>query len=196
MPQLQTNRRHKVILLPILLGLLGCDLAGVAAMNHAATQTALALSVIQYSTSAGGRFPSPTATAAGVLPRTPTASDTPLPLETPAFTATFTPMPSATAAHTTTPPGTSGITRYITDPVTRDYAPQKKSPSGSDAYPFNRYERPYTAETMDYLPDVDLTRVEMKITPPWVFITFFIAGSDGRCTAPNSTSIGTGAGNT
>jgi hypothetical protein len=176
MPHELTNRRPKVILLPILFGLLGCNLVGIAAMNNAATQTAFALSVIQYSTSAGGRFPSPTGTAAGILPRTPTASGPP-PLESPAFTTTFTPLPSATAAHTATPPGANGITRYITDPLTRDYAPQKKSPSGSDEYRFNRYERPYTAEAMDYLPDVDLTRLEMKIAPPWVFVTFFIAGT-------------------
>jgi hypothetical protein len=164
------------ILLPIVLVLLGCNLVTGAAANDSATQTALALSVIQYSTSAGGRFPSPTNTAQGVRPQTPTSSATPFPSITYTLTATVTDTATATAGHTATPPATSGTTRYITDPLTRDYAPQKKSPSGSDVYQNNRYERPYTAETMDYLPDVDLTRVEMRIAPPWVYLTFFIAG--------------------
>jgi len=178
MPVLRHNPMpiRKRIFYPIFFILLGCNFVTGAAAKDAATQTAFALSVIQYSTSAGGRFPSPTVTAAGVLPPAPTISETPLPPDTPTLTATFSPMPTVTPAHTQTPPGATGTTRYITDPLTRDYAPQKKSPSGSDVYQNNRYERPYTAEAMEYLPDVDLTRVEMRIAPPWVFITFFIAG--------------------
>ncbi|MBN2086475.1 MAG: hypothetical protein JW748_14745 [Anaerolineales bacterium] len=95
----------------------------------------------------------------------PTPSQTP-PADAPTFTPTF------TVAHLITPPGTTGTTRYITDPETRDYAPQKKSPSGSDNFAGNRFERPYTAETMEYLADVDLKRVELKIAAPWVYITF------------------------
>jgi hypothetical protein len=71
-----------------------------------------------------------------------------------------------------TPPGSAGTTRYITDPESRDYAPQKKAPSGSDIFAGNRYERPFTAEAMEYLSDVDLKRVEMRIAAPWVYVTF------------------------
>ncbi|MGB7536955.1 MAG: carboxypeptidase-like regulatory domain-containing protein [Anaerolineales bacterium] len=108
----------------------------------------------------------------GEIPVTPSET---VPAELPTLTPTFT--PTFTAVHLATPPGPTGTSRYITDPETRDYAPQKKSPSGSDAYQFNRYERPYTAGTMDYLPDVDLTRVELRVAPPWVYITFFTAGT-------------------
>jgi hypothetical protein len=169
MPAPQSGCKRRLILFAVLFFLLGCRLTD-AAVAHSATQTALAQSVIQYSTSAAGRFPSPTNTTQGAAPQTPTATE-PLPP-----TGALTPTPTATVGHAVTPPGATGTTRYVTDPVTKDYAPQRKSPSGSDSYLNNRYERPYTAETMDYLADVDLERVEMKIAAPWVTITFFPAG--------------------
>jgi hypothetical protein len=85
------------------------------------------------------------------------------------------PTPTFTIAHLVTPPGSTGTTRYITDIKTQDYAPQKKA-IGGDEYFNNRWERPFTAETMEYLSDVDLVRVEMKIAAPWVYLTFeFVA---------------------
>jgi len=87
------------------------------------------------------------------------------PTDTPTLTPTF------TIVHLVTPPGAGGTTRYITDIKTKDYAPQKKAIGGDD-YNNNRYERPFTAETMEYLSDIDLTRVEMKISAPWVYLSF------------------------
>ena len=86
-------------------------------------------------------------------------------------------VPTFTIAHLATPPGAAGATRYVTDPESKDYAPQKKAPSGTDYFVSNRFERPFTAETMAYLPDVDLTRVEMKIDAPWVYVTFFFSSA-------------------
>jgi hypothetical protein len=155
---------------------LGCNLTGAAAGDLSATRTALAVAVIQYATSGGG-LPSPTSTAAPGSRIAPSATLTLTP------SATFTETATATVAHLATPPGTSGTTRYITDPSSKDYAPQKRVPSGSDNYAGNRYERPFTAETMDYLPEVDLTRVELRIDPPWVYVTFQFA-------APRAEGIG------
>ncbi len=105
--------------------------------------------------------------AGGAAPTSeaPPAAAEMTPTESPAPTSTF------TIVHLTTPPGASGTTRYITDIKTKDYSPQKKAIGGDD-YNNNRYERPFTAETMEYLSDIDLTRVEMKIMSPWVYITF------------------------
>jgi len=119
----------------------------------------------------------PTATSTGVVDAgggepsntTPSASAEMPPADAP--------TPTFTVALLATPPGASGTTRYITDPESRDYAPQKKAPSGSDIFASNRYERPFTAQTMEYLPDVDLKRVEMKIAAPWVYVTFDFAGT-------------------
>jgi hypothetical protein len=91
--------------------------------------------------------------------------------------------PTYTAVHVQKPPEFSGNTRYITDIDSRDYAPQKKAPSGWDIFANNRYERPYTAETMEYLSDVDLTRVELKIAAPWAYVTFTFS-------APRAEGIG------
>ncbi|MBN2085067.1 MAG: carboxypeptidase regulatory-like domain-containing protein [Anaerolineales bacterium] len=149
--------RIRVVIFPIaLLVLLACNLQRTAASPSAeftATRTV---------------FPP---SESGEAPATPSGT---VPAENPTLTQAFT--PTSTIIHLTTPPGTTGTTRYITDPETRDYAPQKKSPSGSDAHQNNRWERPYTAGTMDYLADVDLTRVELRIAAPWVYILFFIAG--------------------
>jgi hypothetical protein len=82
--------------------------------------------------------------------------------------------PTYTIVHLVTPPGTTGTTRYITDFDTQPYAPQKKT-IGGDEYFNNRWERPYTAETMDYLSDVDLIRVEMRVAAPWIYLTFEFA---------------------
>jgi hypothetical protein len=161
---------------------LACNLTGSASGNLSATQTALAFSIIQYATSGGG-LPSPTAKLAPGPRIAPSATRTPTATLTPTPSATFTETASATAAHLATPPGTSGTTRYITDPSTKDYAPQKRAPAGADVYAGNRYERPFTAEAMDYLPDVDLLRVELRVDPPWVYLTFQFA-------APRADGIG------
>jgi hypothetical protein len=95
----------------------------------------------------------------------------------PADTPGSVPTPTLTVIHQVTPPGMSGTTRYITDPESKDYAPQQKANPGADVFAENRYERPFTAETMGYLADVDLKRVEMKIAAPWVYVTFEIEGA-------------------
>lgn len=169
-------RSQWMVILPLLLG---CSLTGApAGGTNPATQTALARSIILYSTMAAGRFPSPTQTAWGVPTSSPTASATIQTNDTPTPTETGIPAATATAAveHTLTPPGPGGITRYIIDARTRDYAPEQKVALGSDVHLVNRYERPYTAETMEYLPDVDLYQVDLSITPPWVVLTFHLGG--------------------
>jgi hypothetical protein len=165
-------RKTLRICIPSVLLLLGCRLEGNAAGGLPATQTALAFSVRQYSTSAGGRFaasrnPFPAATAGA-----PSPTGTSTPTETPAETVTATPTSTSTIAHRVMPSGAGGTASYITDISSRDDAPRKKAPAGYDVYQNNSYERPFTAEEMAYLPDVDLTRVEMCIDPPWVYITF------------------------
>jgi hypothetical protein len=174
-------KRFRIHLKPLLpfvslaLLLLACNTTGAATGNLSATQTALAFSVVQYATSAGGS----SSTIATLPPGSrPTSSPTRTPTTTlsPTPASTFTETATATVVHLAPPPGASGTSRYITDPVSKDYAAQKRVPSGSDVYAGNRYERPYTAEAMDYLPDVDLSRVELRVDPPWVYVTFqFVA---------------------
>jgi len=155
---------------------LGCNLTGGGTANLHATQTALAHAVIQYSTSAGGSL-TPMTTPPSGSQIVPSATRTQTPAFTPTASSTATQTATLTVVHIATPPGSSGTTRFIADPVSKDYAPQKRVPGGSDVYAGNRYERPFTAETMDYLSDVDLSRVELKLNPPWVYITFQFAAA-------------------
>ncbi len=168
-------RKPILSFLTLMLLVLGCTLTGAGTANLAATQTALAHAVIQYSTSAGGS-PTPMSTPMPGSRIAPSPTRTQTPAFTPTASSTATQTATLTVVHLSTPPGESGTTRYIIDPVAKDYAAQKRAPAGADVYAGNRYERPFTAETMDYLPDVDLERVELRIDSPWVYVTFqFVA---------------------
>jgi hypothetical protein len=96
--------------------------------------------------------------------------------------------PTFTVVHVMRPSDFSGTTRYITDPESRDYAPQLRANPGADVFAENRYERPFTETAMDYLTDVDLKRMEMKIAAPWVYITFEFEG--GRTEGIGETMYG------
>jgi hypothetical protein len=163
------------LFLPILLFSLGCSLTGAEPGLDPATLTARAQSVIQYSTLAAGRFPSAALTPPGVRPCPPTVTATSLPEGTPAPGDAAAASPTVAVVHTAVPPEPGGVSRYIIDAVTLDYAPQQRVASGSDEHLYNRFERPYTAERMEYLSDVDITRVDLSISPPWVILTVHVA---------------------
>jgi hypothetical protein len=103
-------------------------------------------------------------------------TDTPLPTDTPQPTETQTPTATETVVHLVTPGEPTGTTRYLTDPESKDYAAEQRAPSGSDNFTANRYERPFTAQEMAYLSDVDITRAELRIAFPWVYFTISVAG--------------------
>lgn len=48
----------------------------------------------------------------------------------------------------------------IHDQVSQETAPQKRA-YGGDEYPVGRYERPFTAEEMEYLPFIDIVRTDL-----------------------------------
>ncbi|MBN2086474.1 MAG: hypothetical protein JW748_14740 [Anaerolineales bacterium] len=149
----QPNNHARILWLPpALLLVFACNLGGIDTQQPADIKA--------------GSTSSPTAgLSAKESPEVPVA-----PSETAAvLTSTLT--PTFTIIHLTTPPGAAGTTRYITDFDTKPYAPQKKA-IGGDEYHNNRWERPFTSGEMEYLSDVDLKRVEMKIAAPWVYVTF------------------------
>ncbi|MBN1439323.1 MAG: hypothetical protein JW929_07945 [Anaerolineales bacterium] len=131
----------------------------------------LACNLTENAAGAGSPEPKATPTAeTGGSPSGETA-ESPADIPEPADTATPTPTSTYTIVHLVTPQNPSGTTRYITDFDTKPYAPQKKA-IGGDEYHNNRWERPFTAEEMEYLSDVDLKRVDLKIASPWVYVTF------------------------
>jgi hypothetical protein len=44
----------------------------------------------------------------------------------------------------------------------------------TDNYDWGFLERPFTREVMDYQPHLDLTRGELSLVPPWIYITIFL----------------------
>jgi hypothetical protein len=146
MPKTIVSNRGLVLLPIILLLLMACSLTGEGSpAAHA----------------------SPTATGKGGLP-TKTGGH---PAETAEPSDTTAPTPTYTIVHLSTPQNVTGTTRYITDFDTKPYAPQKKA-IGGDEYYNNRWERPFTSEEMEYLSDVDLKRVDLRLESPWVYVTF------------------------
>jgi hypothetical protein len=155
----KTKRPVAFLLAGLLFLLLACNLSGG---TPAATS--------------GPASTPPAGATATEKPAAAVPSDTAQPTNTPRPTATY------TVVHLTTPVDVSGATRFITDLNTKPYADKKKAIGGDD-YSTNRYERPFTAKDMVYLSDVDLTRVELRIASPWVYITFEFA-------APRAEGIG------
>jgi hypothetical protein len=73
------------------------------------------------------------------------------------------------------PGAPSGRNTYVTDLITVDLAKDKTAVG--DNYAWGRLERPYTADRMEYRDYLDIMRVDLKISDPWVYITFVLVGN-------------------
>lgn len=110
--------------------------------------------------------PNPTDTPAPSATLEPTAP----PTATPEPTITLTPEP----VHVMMPGRPTGRNTFVTDLITVDLAEDKTAVG--DTYAWSRLERPYTAETMEYLDFLDIMRVDMQVKEPWVYLTFILIG--------------------
>jgi hypothetical protein len=48
--------------------------------------------------------------------------------------------------------------------------------SNSDSFQVNLYERPFTAEAMDYQAHLDIVRAEIDSDPIWIYVAIFVEG--------------------
>jgi hypothetical protein len=156
-------------LMPIgfmLAAILACQAPGVAPrvdVDEQGSATMAALATI----SAGTLEPA--------LGQTLAPTEEEAPQETPTETPP-TPSPTPTVEHVTFPSDSpTGVLRYITDRSTKALASERRAIA--DNFNINLLERPFTSEVMDYLGYVDLTRVELLVNPPWVYMTHFLEGS-------------------
>ena len=119
-----------------------------------------------------------TATARAAVTDTPRATYTPPATSTPTLipTSTATPSPTRTPtpAHVQIPSGPTGRNTFVTDLITVDLAEDKTAVG--DNYAWSKMERPYTAQTMEYRPYLDIMRVDMQVRDPWVYLTFILIG--------------------
>jgi hypothetical protein len=91
----------------------------------------------------------------------------------PAPAATETPQP--TIEHLVRPGEPGSANTWVTDPSTKALADARES--GADLFHTNLFERPFTSQVMDYQAYIDLTRVNLNFSTPWVYVTFNLEGS-------------------
>ena len=92
-----------------------------------------------------------------------------------ADTATPEPEPTATVEHLVYPGEPGHANTWVTDNSTKSLAASKST--GADLFNTNFLERPFTSNVMDYQGYLDLTRVNLSISPPWIYTTFVLEDS-------------------
>ncbi len=55
---------------------------------------------------------------------------------------------------------------------------QHRAFSGSEWFDKDIYERPFTPNVMDYLPDIDIVKAQLSRSGDWVFITLLMSGQN------------------
>jgi hypothetical protein len=55
---------------------------------------------------------------------------------------------------------------------------EERSVRGGDDFRINRFERPFTSETMEYLPHVDIVGMSMTKDETWYYVQIKLAGAD------------------
>src|SRR3990172_2080942 len=102
----------------------------------------------------------------------PAASDTPPPTEPPTAVP---PTPTIAVVHVATPGTPGGADRYMEDFDSSSTAAEHRT-GGGDDYQVNKFERPFTAQQMDYLATIDLKRGEADADPTWYYFSLFLKG--------------------
>ncbi|MFN2148603.1 MAG: hypothetical protein ACK2T2_09420 [Anaerolineales bacterium] len=159
----RSSRILTVIMLTLmLLGTAACGSRGAEIdIDLAVTQTLQALATIAEATLQPGG-------GGAVVP----PADTEAPAtEEPAVPPTATP----TVAHVTIPSGPAGVASFMTDRSSAALASERRAIA--DNYEVNLLERPFTSEVMDYKNYLDITRGELSLNPPFVYVTIQLEGS-------------------
>lgn len=65
------------------------------------------------------------------------------------------------------------INTYLTDFNSIDFA--FEGYTYGDQFIFNRFERPFTAEMVEYRGYLDIIRSNMRVTPPWIYVDILLA---------------------
>jgi len=102
----------------------------------------------------------------------PTETTEPSPPPPLTITPSLTPTPEP--IHVMLPGSPIYIHTYVKDLVTVDLA--KSKTALDDNYAWSRFERPYTARKMEYRDYLDIYRVNLRVTDPWVYFTFILIG--------------------
>ncbi|MBW8009843.1 MAG: hypothetical protein FVQ83_01195 [Chloroflexi bacterium] len=93
--------------------------------------------------------------------------------------------PTATVAHLTQPSDPGTVNSFVVDRSSENLASERRAIA--DSFNFDLFERPFTSEVMDYLAYLDITRGELSVAAPWVYITIYLEGAP-----PNGSSASYG----
>jgi hypothetical protein len=85
------------------------------------------------------------------------------------------PTPTPTVEHVVIPSSPAAVQSFMTDRSTAALAGERRAIG--DNFDINLLERPFTAETMDYKDYLDITRAEMSLNPPFMYVTIYLEGA-------------------
>jgi hypothetical protein len=87
---------------------------------------------------------------------------------------TLSPSPTPEIVHLITPGEPGGADGWATDRSSLAYAEERRSIA--EDFRRNLFERPFTAEVMDYDPSIDIVQVSLDLSNPWVYVTLALEG--------------------
>jgi hypothetical protein len=168
------SNRFAILILPsaaLLLLAMACNLPGMTSASDReviATLTAQAqgTSVAATLLAREGEESGPETDTTIQATPTPTSTTTP-----PAAT----PTPTPTVEHLTQPSNPGSLSSYMTDRSTKSLASERRAIA--DSFDWNLFERPFTSQVMDYRDYLDITRGELSLSSPWVYVTIFLEGA-------------------
>jgi hypothetical protein len=84
-------------------------------------------------------------------------------------------LPTPTVAHQIQPSNPASVKSFMVDRSSAALASERRA--NADNFDINLLERPFTTQVMDYQEYLDITRAELSLGPPWLYITIFLEGS-------------------
>jgi hypothetical protein len=158
------QRRHLLILAVSILSFvaLACGPLTTAA-TPTVDQNAVALAVqltMQAQQAGAGGGPPPT--------EVPAATEGIAPTEVPV-------SPTPTVVHVMFPAGPGSVNSFMTDRSSAALASERRAIA--DNFDMLQVERPFTANVMDYEGYLDITRGELSLGTPWIYVTISLEGT-------------------
>jgi hypothetical protein len=117
----------------------------------------------------------PTAATSSATPAA-AVSDTPSAATAPA--ATLAPTASPTVQHLVEPGDPPEAPLFLIDVDSSRFASEHRA-TGGDNFSRNRFERPFTANEMDYRPDLDIVYAGVSAEGDWLYFAIQVEGSEG-----------------
>jgi len=138
-------------------------------MHNARVRFLLSLGMIAILATSGCGLPIPGAGGGGAPPDEPAAT---LPPAQPTTPPTSTAIP-----HLMTPGASSDAVANAHDNEESEIFEERNVRAG-DEFRINRFERPFTADTMDYLPQIDIVGMSMTQDDNWYYVQIKLVGTD------------------